>query len=167
MEKVYFVSAPGRIKIGFTRRPEKRLKALRLADMEELTVIAIIDGPRALEKKLHGLLKDHRLRGEWFVDCAEVRQVVDDAVAGMHAIPDVTKRSIVEVEAPVEEDETFGPEKYSPEYKIIVRLIDEVHAALDREDDKYVIRGRVSGLYDAVAVFLEQRQHIHKSDPPK
>lgn len=80
--KVYFVSAPGRIKIGFTKHPDRRLMQLRAADMEPIEVVGIIDGVRYVERKLHYLLREYRLNGEWFEDCEEVRAVINDAIAG-------------------------------------------------------------------------------------
>lgn len=158
--KVYFVAAPGRIKIGFTRNPEKRLIALRRADMEELTVVAIVDGYRSLEKKLHGLLQAHRLRGEWFVDCPEVREVINDAVAGRHDVGEEPKPKpepapvVAKLNAPeLEEDHP----RYSPEFQIIQRLLDEAEASLGRNDDKYEVRGRVQAALVAADVFMQQR----------
>jgi len=80
--KVYFVSAPGRVKVGYTRKPELRLAQLRAVDMEELSVVAIIDGTRPLEAKIQKILKHLNIRGEWFRDCPELRAIIDDAVAG-------------------------------------------------------------------------------------
>lgn len=80
--RVYFVSAPGRIKIGYTVNPEDRLGKLRQADMEELTVIGIAPGTRRIEARLHQMVGSHRLKGEWFADCAEVRSVIDDYLSG-------------------------------------------------------------------------------------
>jgi hypothetical protein len=171
MEKVYFVSAPGRIKIGFTRMPEKRLKALRRADMEELTVIAIMDGKRALESKLHGLLKDYRLRGEWFVDCPEVRMVIDEAVAGKHAVVERPPCEAI-VAAPTDDpDYPVEEPKWSPEYQIISRLFDEAEASLARDDDKYEVRGRVEAALAAAELLMQQRGWLKPEthigfDPP-
>lgn len=83
--KIYFVSAPGRIKVGYTRNPERRLMQLRSSDMEPLESIGVIAGSRAIERKLHELLNEFRLRGEWFVDCQQVRAVIADAMAGNFA----------------------------------------------------------------------------------
>lgn len=79
---VYFVGAPGRIKIGFTTKPEQRLIQLQAQDMERLTTIAIIDGSRKLERKLHLLASEYNFRREWFNDCPEVRAIMDKAIAG-------------------------------------------------------------------------------------
>lgn len=91
---VYFVEAPGRIKVGFTMHPDSRLKQLQSFDMEKLTVIGIIYGSRALERHIHKLLHGHHQRGEWFNDCPEVRAVIERALAGEIAIaPTPTKTS--------------------------------------------------------------------------
>ncbi len=159
--KVYFVSAPGRIKIGFTTKPEKRLVVLRRADMEELSVIAIIEGSRALERKLHILVDKHRLRGEWFTDCAEVREVIADAVAGKHAI-------IAAPKPPAADFAIYGPHKpipFLPEYLIVQKLLDEAEASLARNDDKFETRGHVRSALTAAAMFMEQ-QGIKVAPPP-
>lgn len=151
--KVYFVSAPGRIKIGFTTKPEKRLIVLRRSDMEELTVIAIIDGSRALERKLHALVDKHRLRGEWFTDCADVREVIADAVAGKHAM-------IAEPKPAAPDYAIYGPHRprpFVPEYLIVQKLLDEAEASLARNDDKYETRGHVRSALIAAATFMEQQ----------
>ncbi len=80
--KVYFIAAPGRIKIGFTRRPEHRLARLQQADMEQLEVLGIVNGSRFDEACLHGIVKEHRLRGEWFSDNEDVRAVVAGFISG-------------------------------------------------------------------------------------
>jgi hypothetical protein len=152
--KVYFVAAPARIKIGFTCSPERRLIALRRADMEELTVIAIIDGSRALEKHLHGLLKEHRFRGEWFRDCDDVRRVIDEAISGKH---------VVAVPAPEHQLSPAAPDtepKISPEFEIVRRLSDEAEAALSRKDDEYEICGRIQAFLSASEVFIQQREEL-------
>lgn len=82
--KIYFVSAPGRIKIGYTRKPEQRLAQLKAVDMEPLTSLGVIPGTRSLEKRLHALVAPHRIRGEWFADCEPVRMVIGDALNGLH-----------------------------------------------------------------------------------
>lgn len=74
--KVYFVSAPGRVKIGFTINPDDRLEKLRQTDMEELSVIGVVNGTRRLERHLHRKLAPYRIKGEWFLDCTAVRDEI-------------------------------------------------------------------------------------------
>lgn len=78
--KIYFVSAPGRIKIGYTANPDDRLEKLRQVDMESLSVLATIDGSRRLERHLHEKLAPYRLKGEWFLDCAAVRAAISECL---------------------------------------------------------------------------------------
>lgn len=73
---VYFVGAPGRIKIGFTTNPEIRLLALRNADMEPLTVIASLVGERRHERAIHGRFAHLKIKNEWFRDCGELREYI-------------------------------------------------------------------------------------------
>lgn len=80
--KIYFVCAPGRIKIGYTKKPELRLAQLRAVDMEELTTLSVMDGTMYIEHKLHDMARQFSIRGEWFRDCPEVRQIIDDFVTG-------------------------------------------------------------------------------------
>lgn len=86
--KVYFVGAPGRVKIGFTTKPEERLAGLRSNDLEKLTAIAIVDGSRALERHLHTICAEHRKYKEWFEDNEFVRDVIAKTVAGEITIED-------------------------------------------------------------------------------
>lgn len=129
------------------RKLSHGIRPVQVERMEELTVIAIIDGTRSLEHLLHGLLKEHRLRGEWFRDCDDVRCVIAEAVAGKH---------VVKVPEPIQD---IPPEKpaISPEFEILCRLFDETEAALERGDDKYEIRGRVRAVLAASEVFMRQR----------
>lgn len=83
--KVYFVEAPGRIKIGYTVNPDDRLEKLRQADMETLTVVAVIDGTRRLERHLHGKLAPFRIKGEWFLDCLGVRDAIGECLSSKDA----------------------------------------------------------------------------------
>ena len=102
--KIYFVSAPGRIKIGYTRQPEQRLASLRAVDMEELTSLGVVPGTRVLEQELHRLAQPYRIRGEWFVDCEAVRSLVAEALAGKFPVDDIEDPSLAgRTDAPVGE----------------------------------------------------------------
>jgi hypothetical protein len=80
--KVYFVEGPGRIKIGFTQRPDQRLVQLQSMDMEKLSMVGIVAGDRAFESLLHSKLDKHQMRGEWFRDCPEVRSLIEQVMSG-------------------------------------------------------------------------------------
>lgn len=87
---VYFIAAAGHIKIGTTTDLLRRFKALQSANPESLSVLAAIPGDRAVEAALHDALIAHRVRLEWFKDCAEVRQAMNAAVheRGGQLLPD-------------------------------------------------------------------------------
>lgn len=133
--KVYFVAAPGRIKIGYTCQPERRLRTLRHVDMEDLAVVAIIDGDRRVERDIHERLREHRLRGEWFLDCAEVRSAIEDAVAGKF------------VASPCEAIE-------SSRFVACNHLVSELDRALSRGADKLDIKLRAQKLISAAALAI-------------
>lgn len=64
---VYFISCPGnRIKIGYSIRPEKRLRSLQTGMPFKLTLLGYVPGGPTLEKMLHAHFAKHRVAGEWF-----------------------------------------------------------------------------------------------------
>lgn len=64
---VYFVQASsGPIKIGSAANSHKRLISLRIANHEDLTLIAVIDGNEIRERELQYEFRALRIRGEWF-----------------------------------------------------------------------------------------------------
>jgi len=75
---VYFIRAgvDGPIKIGYTRYPRRRISNLQTASPVQLRLVAVIEGRRADEAKLHEDLRAYRIRGEWFADCPEVRAAI-------------------------------------------------------------------------------------------
>lgn len=80
MASVYFVECAGRIKIGFSNNVKARLQQLSTGAPGKLNLVATIPGPHRLERAIHRHLKAHRVKGEWFDDCAEVRAAIDDLV---------------------------------------------------------------------------------------
>lgn len=90
---VYFVGAPGRIKVGVTADIERRLATLQAVDMEPLTLLATVDGAHALERETHRRIADYRIKGEWFRDCHEVRGVMQTVIEkGKRAFPFAASR---------------------------------------------------------------------------
>lgn len=66
---VYFIASPetGRVKIGYTSKsPETRLKNLQTGSPTELKLMCFQPGTRDDEQRLHELLAEFRLHGEWF-----------------------------------------------------------------------------------------------------
>lgn len=84
---IYFISNGEAIKIGRARDVGVRLKVLQTASARPLVLIASVEGGPAHETKAHVDLAPYRLSGEWFMDCAEVRDAIARYVTfGIHAV---------------------------------------------------------------------------------
>lgn len=66
---VYFLFAPRaqRIKIGFTKNVDSRIKALQTASSEPLDLLVVTRGSKAHEKLYHVVFTERRDHGEWFI----------------------------------------------------------------------------------------------------
>lgn len=63
---VYFIECAGSVKIGVTRNLPRRLKAIQAHAPCEICLIATIEAPASLERKLHARFAVQRRHGEWF-----------------------------------------------------------------------------------------------------
>lgn len=78
---IYFIRAGDMVKIGFTRSdPRRRVAALQTGNAEHLRLLTYIAGHSKMETELHDLLRDHRVRGEWFRWTAEVQHVLGNCL---------------------------------------------------------------------------------------
>lgn len=80
---VYFVQAVtgGPIKIGSAVVVEARVAALQVGSPYPLVVLGEAVGAGApTERALHARLAKHRLHGEWFEDCPEVRVAMEETL---------------------------------------------------------------------------------------
>jgi hypothetical protein len=78
MSVVYFVAGGTCIKIGISTNIKSRFASLQTSSGEDLRLLATIPGGIALEREIHARLDGYRKRGEWFLDCAEVRAAIVD-----------------------------------------------------------------------------------------
>lgn len=71
---VYLVQVgdAGPVKIGFTEYPDRRIRELQAASLEELNCLAVIEGSEKKEKELHALFAAHNIKGEWFKPSEEI-----------------------------------------------------------------------------------------------
>lgn len=75
VERVYFIGTKlirGKlIKVGFSRDPQSRLRALQTSHGEPLQIFATVEGGKELEAKYHRRWRTRRTQGEWFIigDC--------------------------------------------------------------------------------------------------
>jgi T5orf172 domain len=75
VERVYFIGtklARGHdVKVGYSRDPKARLRALQTSHGERLQIFATVEGGKDLEAKYHTRWRSRRRSGEWFTigDC--------------------------------------------------------------------------------------------------
>lgn len=71
---VYFIQDgdDGPIKIGFSKTPQVRIAAIQVNHAREIKILAITDGEREDERKIHQSLANHHIRGEWFLPSDDV-----------------------------------------------------------------------------------------------
>lgn len=73
---VYFISDGEAVKIGISKNPTKRLAQLQTGHPRRLSILATLPGGADEEMQLHGRFREHRLHGEWFGDCPEIRSYI-------------------------------------------------------------------------------------------
>lgn len=73
---IYFIRCGEFVKIGFSKKPKVRLRALAIASPFELVTLATHAGSQEDERALHKWLAPHRHRGEWFRWHADVEQII-------------------------------------------------------------------------------------------
>lgn len=85
--EVYFIACGDIVKIGFSRNVLGRFHSLRISagktlipegyDWRDIELLGSAVGGRAVEARLHGLLRTYRLAGEWFRLTPTVIQAID------------------------------------------------------------------------------------------
>ncbi|MEZ2132531.1 MULTISPECIES: GIY-YIG nuclease family protein [unclassified Sinorhizobium] len=78
---VYFITDGEAIKIGKANNPKSRLSGLQTSHHKPLRILALIPGSEETERALHWKFERHRIRGEWFKDCKEIREFIKDRPA--------------------------------------------------------------------------------------
>lgn len=63
---IYFIRTRKAIKIGYATDLKKRLTQLQVGNSNPLKVMLTVPGTKEDEALLHHLLREHRIRGEWF-----------------------------------------------------------------------------------------------------
>lgn len=86
LQFVYFLECDGKIKIGVTRNLKQRMASLKTAASSKIELIAAVEGGADVERALHRKLQPHRLEGEWFRDCAEVRVAIQNCLNNFRGV---------------------------------------------------------------------------------
>lgn len=94
---IYFIGGLGYIKIGYSADFKRRFLELAGSFPTPLDIIACIGVERnvglKIEALLHRELKQHRVNGEWFVDCAAVRAKANEGLESGFVRPDTSKNA--------------------------------------------------------------------------
>jgi hypothetical protein len=83
---VYFCASLDKVKVGHSRNLSQRLAQLEQI-LPEFEYLGSIEGTRADEKRIHRKLSHLCIKGEWFQDCDEVRNLISWATAGQSSGP--------------------------------------------------------------------------------
>lgn len=99
---IYFVKVNEYIKIGFSRRPFRRVVSIQHSIPFDTVLLGVVPGDVLTEQLLHDKFKDYRFRGEWFVG-------IEDGVKEVLALysklfPDFDPKNVVYTIDPNEDD---------------------------------------------------------------
>ena len=99
---IYFIVEEGDeyVKIGYSRKPLKRIVSIMHGNPRQLSIALIIDGGMALERALHERFKETRVNGEWFEMTDEIRHVLREDAIGNTILADVRASPKVMSKAP-------------------------------------------------------------------
>lgn len=84
--QVYFAQCGEKIKIGVTVNARDRLQQLRQGAGAPIKLLACVAGGYDTEAALHKKLAPHRVDGEWFRDCPEVRAAMQNTLNNFPAV---------------------------------------------------------------------------------
>lgn len=93
MTSVYFARCGEQIKIGIASNVKSRITSLQVASPQPIELLGAVRGTAHDERALHERLAPHRVSGEWFSDCQQVREAMRHALdAGDFSDPAVARR---------------------------------------------------------------------------
>lgn len=133
--RVYFLQTErhGPIKVGIARVVASRIKTIQDYHPYPLVLLGDVPGARKHEAQIHRLLRDYRLRGEWFSAHADVLDLVY-CVLGARSIEAGINRSAVRARAIRETTRTLTKRKLTPRVAMLVEMAQA--CAVIREAEK-------------------------------
>lgn len=144
---VYFIECCGRIKIGITENLKSRLAKISTYAPRPIALIGTVPGDFADEARFHIALSEYKSNGEWFLDCVEVRRVIEAALKSGGTIFPEKREPSPNFEPPADsgqEDHLFKELQAIQrrfEYLINCRLSSALKAARQLELDGHADRG--------------------------
>lgn len=113
---IYAIQAGEFVKIGYAKNVSKRVKTLQVGSAVPIVVLATCHGDRSTEKAFHLMLRNSRVRGEWFEVNDDTNRAVMMIRNGEHPpiLKDKEKKKIKLKEIPFSEYEgvSFEIEKF-------------------------------------------------------
>lgn len=73
----------GLIKVGRSKNPQRRLRALEQSSGQRIKLLLVLDGRGADERLIHAALAEYRTLGEWFNDTSTCRRAICEALGGV------------------------------------------------------------------------------------
>lgn len=106
---VYFIECGGRVKIGYSTNPKRRLATIQTSAPFPCTILATLVGTKDDEQRLHAAFGALRRTGEWFERSGDLDGLLREAAKGnLTAATEALCR--VEVpDAPLPEPGAFAP----------------------------------------------------------
>lgn len=77
---IYFIQCGEFVKIGFSEKPDERVRTIATSTPHGATVLAVYPGTRQDECRLHRRLAAHRHCREWFRYCEEIAEIVKHGI---------------------------------------------------------------------------------------
>lgn len=79
LDFIYFIAdrTSGKVKIGISNDPDKRLANLQTANGNKLEMLHVVQGDVSLEQSFHKKFKHLHMSGEWFIFTDEIREFVN------------------------------------------------------------------------------------------
>lgn len=111
---VYFIKdeSTGFVKIGYSDKPNNRLKSLQTSSANKLTLVKTVEGDRTLEFALHEKFAKHKVRGEWFS-----LPSIDEAIAATCSAEQRTQTAWKEAYEETRSSKEYDRERFDEERK--------------------------------------------------
>lgn len=175
MSVVYFIQSVngGPIKIGHASNLLARLKHIQVSNPEQLCIVAVCAGGRALERELHAKFSDSHIRGEWFHPTPDILAEID---AHRLTTPDPLPRR----PKPPVKPETPGPDPFLEEVrrdgdawlrKVLPVFLRDAFKGAPNVADAIAVAAKCPAsnvdkwLYEGAVPRLETLQHLAAAKP--
>lgn len=83
---IYFLRNDCFVKIGYSQRPDRRVRSLQTSSPHRLELIRTEDGDTERERQLHERFRSLRVSGEWFRLDGDLRDYLGENLAGQRAV---------------------------------------------------------------------------------